>query len=152
MIFYNHFLLHNEQNKIGYAHFSTNCFICKKASIKSDQHHVRVQRSRAISLLSLTPISYYLISLAIWEDFGRMTVWDSEPVSMWAPLSLRHPYKFQGLCHHSNIQSHCVNWFDYCFRECWLLAGADPESLKRRGAIFRPPWLANEENFRFRMV
>ena len=28
------------------------------------------------------------------------------------------------------------------------LTGADPEILKRGGALSRPPWLANEENFR----
>ena len=32
------------------------------------------------------------------------------------------------------------------------MAGADPEILKRGGALCRSPWLANEENFRFQMV
>ena len=31
-------------------------------------------------------------------------------------------------------------------------AGADPEILKSGGALCRPPWSANEENFRFQMV
>ena len=31
-------------------------------------------------------------------------------------------------------------------------AGADPEILKRGGALCRPPWLADEESFRFQMV
>ena len=30
--------------------------------------------------------------------------------------------------------------------------GAGPEILKRSGALCRPPWLADEENFRFQMV
>ena len=32
------------------------------------------------------------------------------------------------------------------------LTGADPEILKRGGALCRPPWLADEDNFRFQMV
>ena len=32
------------------------------------------------------------------------------------------------------------------------LTEADPEILKRGGALCRPPWLADEENFRFQMV
>ena len=34
---------------------------------------------------------------------------------------------------------------DYC-------AGADPEILKREGALCRSPWLAGKENFRFQIV
>ena len=34
----------------------------------------------------------------------------------------------------------------------WLHSGADPEILKRGDALFRPPWLTNEDNFRFKMV
>ena len=30
--FNNHFLFQSELKKIGYAHFSTNCFICKVSS------------------------------------------------------------------------------------------------------------------------
>ena len=30
------------------------------------------------------------------------------------------------------------------------MAGADPEILKRGGALCRSPWLANEENFRLK--
>ena len=30
--------------------------------------------------------------------------------------------------------------------------GVDPEILKRRGALYQPPCLADEENFRFQMV
>ena len=33
-----------------------------------------------------------------------------------------------------------------------VLTGADPEILKKGGALCRPPWLADEENFRFQMV
>ena len=29
------------------------------------------------------------------------------------------------------------------------ISGADPEILKRGGALCQPPWLAVEENFRF---
>ena len=32
------------------------------------------------------------------------------------------------------------------------ITGADPEDLKRHGALCQPPWLADEENFRFQMV
>ena len=31
-------------------------------------------------------------------------------------------------------------------------SGADPEILKRGSALCRPPWLDDEENFRFQMV
>ena len=31
-------------------------------------------------------------------------------------------------------------------------AGADPEILKSGGALYRPPWFADEENIRFQMV
>ena len=30
--------------------------------------------------------------------------------------------------------------------------GVDPEILNREDALCQPPWLANEENFRFQMV
>ena len=30
--------------------------------------------------------------------------------------------------------------------------GADPEILKRGGALCQPPWLAGEEKFRFQMA
>ena len=45
---YNHFFIVQETENTGHAHFSKNCFDFKKASSKSDQHHVPVQRSRAI--------------------------------------------------------------------------------------------------------
>ena len=32
------------------------------------------------------------------------------------------------------------------------LSGADPEILKKRNALCRPPWFAGGENFRFQMV
>ena len=31
-------------------------------------------------------------------------------------------------------------------------SGADPEILKRGGALCQPPWLVEKENFRFQMV
>ena len=31
-------------------------------------------------------------------------------------------------------------------------SGADPENSKRGSALRRPPWLADEENFRFQMI
>ena len=43
-----------------YVDFSTNFFIFKKASIKSDQYHVPVQRNRTISGLSVATWSRYM--------------------------------------------------------------------------------------------
>ena len=36
--------------------------------------------------------------------------------------------------------------------ELMTSSGADPEILKRGGALCRPPWLADEEIVRFQMV
>ena len=33
-----------------------------------------------------------------------------------------------------------------------VIPGTDPEILKKGGAPCRPPWLADVENFRFKMV
>ena len=83
LIFCNKFLLHNEQKKVGYVHVSTDCFVWKKASIKSYQHHIPVQRSRAISSLSVVTWSRY--SRGIQSDDYVVIV------NQW------HLYKFQSL-------------------------------------------------------
>ena len=36
--------------------------------------------------------------------------------------------------------------------KCLNKLGADPEILKRGGALCWPPWLAGEKNYRFQMV
>ena len=45
-----------------------------------------------------------------------------------------------------------VCFFPFCRRFPICYAGADPEILKREGAPYRPPWLADEENFSFQTV
>ena len=54
-----HFTMNRKGSGI-YVHFSTNFFIFKKASIKSDQYHVPVQRNRTISGLSVATWSRYM--------------------------------------------------------------------------------------------
>ena len=54
-----HFTMNRKGSGI-YVHFSTNFFIFKKASIKSDQYHVPVQRNRTISGLSVANWSRYM--------------------------------------------------------------------------------------------
>ena len=53
--------------------------------------------------------------LTIWEYFTWLSS-GSEPVSMWE----RHPYKVHSLCHHNNIQSHYINWFDYSYSNVYM--------------------------------
>ena len=47
----------------------------------------------------------------------------------------------------SNFRNIIYNLLNYRLR--LQKSGADPEILKRRGALCRPPWLADEENFTF---
>ena len=42
--------------------------------------------------------------------------------------------------------------FEICQMDLGLIAGADPEILKRGDTLCRPPWLTDEESFRFEMV
>ena len=47
------FLLYNKEERMGERIFPEITLIAKKASTKSDQHHIPVQRSRTISNLSV---------------------------------------------------------------------------------------------------
>ena len=76
----------------------TQLALIKKKCIESDSTMFLFRDSRAISGLSVVASSHYMRIL-------YMTV------SMWE----RHPYKVHSLCHHNNIQSHYINWFDYSY-------------------------------------
>ena len=78
LIFYNNFLLCSEHKKIRHMHFSTNCFISKKASIKSDQQQVPVQQSKAISSLSVVTWSCYMRRLWPGDCVVIVNQWASE--------------------------------------------------------------------------
>ena len=57
---------------------------------------------------------------------------------VWDPLKIGHTLD-------------CIT-VDSNYLNIYSRTGADPEILKRGGALCRPPWLDNEENFRFQMV
>ena len=58
LTFNNHFFIVQYTERTGHAYFSQNCFDYKKASSKSDRHHIPVQRSATISGLSVIILLY----------------------------------------------------------------------------------------------
>ena len=62
-------------------------------------------------------------------------------------------YKVKELILHVLVsQSHIFTYVKIRMKRKLYGAGADPEILKRGGALCWPPWLADEEKFRFQMV
>ena len=62
---------------------------------------------------------------------------------------VRLSQKFQVKARKSPIRSVFPEYFSVDYAQA---TGTDPAILKRGGALCRPPYLADEENFRFEMV
>ena len=70
---------------MGMRIFPQITLIAKKASTKSDQHHIPVQRSRTISSLSVIILLHLKTSDEFfWSVFSRILKYGPEKLQIWA--------------------------------------------------------------------